>query len=132
MRTAKKRQAKMIEALMATKGHIGKSCRLVGITRKTHYDWLRSVPDYKEMYDDVEDDILDFSEEKLHDLIDGVYVEEITPEGERNVYKEKPCKTCIIFKLKTKGKKRGYGQEEENVSRNIPVILNIVAASAKK
>lgn len=89
--TLKKRA--MIEALKKVLGNVKKACDLVGIARQTHYDWCRDDPEYKSQYEDLDNLVLDFVEDRLHDRI---------REG---------SDACIIYFLKTKGKKRGYTEE---------------------
>ena len=85
----------MIEALEASLGVVTTACETVGISRKTHYEWLKIDPEYKEAVESVADIALDFAESQLHKQI---------KEGEVS---------STIFYLKTKGKKRGYVERTE-------------------
>ena len=77
------------------------ACKVVGISNKTHYNWLNNDPEYKDAVDSIQDYRLDQAERRLDELI-----------NDKNP-------TAIIFFLKTKGKKRGYveRQEVETVNR---------------
>jgi hypothetical protein len=86
----------MIEALEQSLGIVTTACKLVGITRDTHYRWLTEDEDYKAAVDSIQDITLDFAESQLHKQI---------KDGEV---------TSTIFYLKTKGKKRGYIERVEN------------------
>lgn len=85
----------MLEALESSLGVVTSACKNVGISRETHYRWLREDEDYKKAVDDLSNVALDYAESKLHSQIK----------------KENP--TAIIFYLKTKGKKRGYVERQE-------------------
>lgn len=85
----------MLKALEANLGIVTQSCSAVGISRQTHYNWLKDDKDYKKAVDELENVALDYAEGKLHSQIT----------------KENP--TAIIFYLKTKGKKRGYIERQE-------------------
>jgi hypothetical protein len=85
----------MLEALEKALGIVTQACKMVGIHRSTHYDWLNSDEEYKQAVQDLGDVALDFAESKLHKLIDS----------------GNPAAT--IFYLKTKGKHRGYVERQE-------------------
>ena len=84
-----------LEALEKTLGVVAPALREVGIARMTVKRWIDSDPDFKALYDEMDDLVLDFAESHLHKQIkDGI-----------------PAST--IFLLKTKGKKRGYVERTE-------------------
>jgi len=85
----------MVQALEKSLGIVTKACKVVGISRQTHYNWMEADADYKTAVEELSDVALDFAESKLHKLID---------EGN-------PAAT--IFYLKTKGKNRGYVERQE-------------------
>lgn len=85
----------MIEALEKTLGIVTTACKMVGINRSTHYEWLKEDEDYKKAVESLEDMTLDFAESKLHKLIEG---------GDTS---------ATIFFLKTKAKKRGYIERQQ-------------------
>lgn len=85
----------MLEALEKSLGVVTTACRMVDISRKTHYEWCRIDDVYKEAVDDIADIALDFAESQLHKQI---------KDGEVS---------STIFYLKTKGKKRGYIEKQE-------------------
>ena len=85
----------MIEALTKALGVVKMACESVGISRQTHYNWLKEDPAYKEACKNLPEVVLDFAEHHLHKLI-----------SEGN-----PAAT--IFFLKTKGKGRGYIERQE-------------------
>jgi hypothetical protein len=85
----------MIEAMEKSLGIVTSACKVVGIARQTHYEWMKKDEDYKSAIEAVADIAIDFGESHLHKLIkDG-----------------SPAAT--IFFLKTKGKKRGYVERQE-------------------
>lgn len=80
----------MIEALEKSLGIVTSACKAVGISRETHYRWLREDEEYKLAITSIEDIALDFAESQLHKQIQNGEV------------------SATIFYLKTKGKRRGY------------------------
>ena len=93
-KTDTKKEA-MLKALDKALGVVSTACKAVGISRDTHYRWLKQDIDYKRGVTELENVALDFAESHLHKLIqDG-----------------SPAAT--IFFLKTKGKKRGYVERQE-------------------
>lgn len=85
----------MIEALEKSLGIVTTACKSVGISRETHYRWLREDEEYKQEVEALSDVAIDFAESQLHKQIQ---------EGNS---------TATIFYLKTKGKKRGYVERQE-------------------
>lgn len=85
----------MLEALEKSLGIVTTACKTVGISRETHYRWLREDEAYKESVDSIADLTLDFVESQLHRQIQNGEV------------------TSTIFYLKTKGKKRGFIEKQE-------------------
>lgn len=92
--TKKARQEAMLAALEKSLGVVSTASRLCGITRKTHYLWMREDPKYKAQVDDMAEVALDFAESQLH----------------KNM--QKGSDAAVIFFLKTKGKKRGYVEQQ--------------------
>lgn len=85
----------MIEALEKSLGIVTTACKSVGISRQTHYEWMKEDAEYRSQVDGISDIALDFAESKLHKQI------------------ENNDTTATIFYLKTKGKKRGYVERTE-------------------
>ena len=85
----------MIQALTKSLGVVKMACESVGISRQTHYNWLKEDAAYKTACDNLPEVVLDFAEHHLHKLIS----------------QGNPAAT--IFLLKTKGKKRGYVERQE-------------------
>jgi len=85
----------LVEALEKSLGVVSTACKAAGISRDTHYRWLKEDPDYKAQVEELSEVAVDFAESHLHKLIkDG-----------------NPAAT--IFFLKTKGKNRGYVERQE-------------------
>jgi hypothetical protein len=89
------KKANMVEALTKALGVVKIACESCGISRQTHYNWLKEDPAYEEACKNLPEVVLDFAEHHLHKLI-----------SEGN-----PAAT--IFFLKTKGKHRGYIERQE-------------------
>ena len=91
----------MLEALEKSLGIVTTACKTVGITRKTHYEWLKKDEAYRASVESIEDMTLDFAESQLHKQI---------KDGNTS---------ATIFLLKCKGKQRGYIEKSENVITTI-------------
>jgi len=93
--TSTDKKKAMLEALEKSLGVITQACKVVGIDRKTHYNWMKADEEYKTAVEELSEVAIDFAESHLHKLIkDG-----------------NPAAT--IFFLKTKGKGRGYVERQE-------------------
>lgn len=105
----------MIEALEKSLGIVTTAAEQVGISRKTHYQWLKEDEEYKQEVESLTDAALDYAESKLFEKITGVEVVSgyDKESGEPITYTQPPSDTAIIFYLKTKGKKRGYIERTE-------------------
>ena len=99
----------MLEALEKSLGIVTTAAKIAGISRGTHYDWMKEDEDYKKAVEAVGDVVLDFAESQLHKQI-----------KDNNT-------SSTIFYLKTKGKKRGYIEAQEinlKSTKNFPEWLN--------
>ena len=103
------RKKAMIEALEKSLGVVTTACRNVGISRETHYRWLREDESYRKEAKELENVALDFAETQLHKQIN---------EGNTS---------ATIFYLKTKGKNRGYVERTEITGMDAePIIVRIL------
>jgi len=89
------RKKDLLDALERSLGIVSTACEKVGVDRKTHYNWMKDDPEYKEAVRAIEERTIDFAESHLHALI-----------------KDKNPAATIFF-LKTKGKNRGYVERQE-------------------
>ena len=101
-----KQQNDMIEALGNCYVNVSKASKIVGIDRTTHYLWLNNNQHYKQLFDDLQESMIDIAETMLMTNI------------------EDAKETSIIFFLKTKGKKRGYQEtlETTTIAPKAPII----------
>jgi len=93
-RTRSQKEA-MLDAMEKNLGIVTDSCRQIGISRDTHYRWLKEDKQYKKAIKDIENVALDFAESALH----------------QQIKKGNPLST--MFYLKCKAKKRGYIEQQE-------------------
>ncbi len=115
--TPKKRA--MIEALEKSLGVVTTASKKTGITRQSHYDWMREDKEYNIAVKELKGLALDFGESALIRRM---------KEG---------SDTAIIFFLKTQAKDRGYVEKSavdvttngENV--NAPVMITMGDAKKK-
>lgn len=103
----------MLDALVEAKGIVTSACAVVGIARKTHYEWYNEDDVYKEQVDDIQDIALDFAENRLYELI------------------EKGDTTATIFYLKTRGKRRGYIEKTEVQQSGSLTNINVTVDSGE-
>jgi hypothetical protein len=85
----------MLEALERHLAIITPACKELGISRDTHYRWLKEDKDYKKAVKDIDNVALDFAESALH----------------QQIKKGNPLST--MFYLKCKAKKRGYIEQQD-------------------
>lgn len=85
----------MLDALERSLGIVSTACEKAGVSRQTHYNWLKDDPEYKAAVDQIQESVIDFAESHLYKLI---------KEGNP---------AANIFYLKTKGKSRGYIERQE-------------------
>ena len=67
--TLEPKKANMVEALTKALGIVKLACESCGISRQTHYNWLKEDPAYKAACDNLPEVVLDFAEHHLHKLI---------------------------------------------------------------
>lgn len=102
----------MIEALERSLGVVTTACKNVGISRETHYRWMREDEAYKGAVQELGDVALDFAESQLHKQI---------KDGNT---------AATIFYLKTKGKKRGYIERQELQMSGDNIQINVHKADS--
>ncbi len=107
----KKQKSNFLKVIKKLMGNISQSCEKVGITRQVFYQWLSEDENFKRSYENQNEYEIDFAESKLmQEINDG------------NI-------TAIIFFLKTKGKKRGYVENNVDTSivvNNQPTTIEII------
>lgn len=91
----KDKKRAMLTALERSLGVVSSACKQVGISRWTHYDWLKKDDDYAKEVNAINEHAVDFVESNLYKLI------------------KNGNASATIFFLKTKGKKRGYIETQE-------------------
>ena len=85
----------MIQALESCLGLVTHACKKVGISRETHYKWLRQDEQYRLACEQVGEIVIDMAESSLYKQI-----------NQGNT-------AATIFYLKTRGKKRGYQEDQQ-------------------
>jgi len=96
---------KTLETLEKSFGVVTTACKNVGIARSTFYEWLKDE-EFKKSVNDIQNIALDMAESQLHkQILNG-------------------NTTATIFYLKTKGKKRGY-QENQAIDLNTTGEINV-------
>jgi hypothetical protein len=108
----KRKRGEMLQALRENNGVVLLALKKVGVHRNEHDDWLKNDPDYREVYNCIQEDQIDWVKTKMLERIDGARYEVMTEHGIQ-VLRDAPCKASSIFYLKTKGKSRGYVERQE-------------------
>lgn len=85
----------MIAALESCLGLVTHACKKAGISRVTHYKWLNEDEEYRLACEQVGEIVIDMAESSLYKQID---------QGNT---------AATIFYLKTRGKKRGYQEDQQ-------------------
>ena len=97
---------KLIEALEKSLGVVTTACKNVNLHRSTYYDWYNKDEEFKNKVDSIQNVALDFAESQLHKQI------------------QEGSTSATIFYLKTKGKIRGY-QENQSIDLNTSGEINV-------
>ena len=84
-----------IDLFGSNRCNISKTCKKIGISRCTYYNWIETDPEFANDVEDAREELIDDVEDKLIALIN------------------KGDVPSTIFFLKTKGKKRGYVEKTE-------------------
>jgi len=122
-------QLNIIEIYRNKSCNISETCIAGQITRPTFYNWVNNNPLFKSAVEDIDEEDLDFAESQLRFLMKGQYIlrhkkdkdgnpipGEYELDAEGNPIREyiTPIDNAsVMFKLKTKGKKRGYVYRQE-------------------
>ena len=108
------------EVATATGGNLSDMARRLGCSRSVIYNWVRDDEKFSDIMEDVRESMIDLAESQLIKLIEGVPIyakvddEETGQKSERLTgWQVRPDSTLLIFFLKTKGKSRGYDQNEK-------------------
>lgn len=109
------KQEKFLEVYKLKGGNISEACKATGISRETHYAWLKSdnsdnldkKNSYKQAFDEAT--------EALHDFVESKLMKSINDGDVR----------CILFYCETKLKHRGYTKKTE-IEQSGATQLNVV------
>ena len=104
----------MIAALEACLGLVTHACKKVGISRWTHYQWLKDDEEYRQKCEAVSELVIDIAESSLFKQI-----------AQHNT-------AATIFFLKTRGKKRGYQEDQQLMIQPKHEIVLTYDAEAKE
>ena len=111
-RIARQKKA-LIKALEKNLGVITYACKDVKVTRNTFYKYMREDPEFKKEAEAIDDVALDYVEKALHSQIkDG-------------------STAATIFYLKTKGRKRGYIEKQNNPLGDNVKSITVTVEGAK-
>ena len=103
----------MLQALTTSLGNVTEAAAAVGMSRETHYDWLKNDPEYNAAVVSLKNVALDFAESQLKKLMEGAERQALTHDGDVVTIKDAPNTSAVIFYLKTQGKQRGYIERQE-------------------
>jgi hypothetical protein len=106
--TNRQNKKKFIEALKANLFVVQRAVEETGIARSSHYKWLKEDEDYKREIEEIGEIQFDFVENELLKKI---------KEGDNQ---------SILFYLKTKGKKFGYGENLDVTTNGKDMSVDII------
>lgn len=98
--TRDRKQKKFLKALEKTLGVVSAAARIAKMSPDTHYNWLKTCPDYAEKYNQIKEIAIDFAETSLFKQI------------------ENQDTAATIFYLKTQAKSRGYIEQDKVINVN--------------
>lgn len=88
-------KAELLQCLERRLGVVTNACKDAGVSRSQYYEWKKNDPEFAAAVEEIQDVALDFVETKLFSNINL---------GDTS---------SILFYLRTKGIKRGYGDRQE-------------------
>ena len=91
-----KKKKTFLELYAKNNCNIALTCQKINIDRKTYYNWIKSDKQFDEECDNLREGLIDYAESMLMNKI-----------MEGNI-------TAIIFFLKTRGKTRGYSEQQND------------------
>ena len=112
----------MLKALELTEGNVSKAVTKANVGRRQHYQWLKDDEAYKEAVSDINESLVDLSEELLRRRGKGYEYTETSIETDADGKVVKKVITtkrmaenvdAIKAHLSAKGRERGYGTKIE-------------------
>lgn len=100
---------KFIEQLRLNKNNVSAACRTLEISYNTYRNHYNTNEDFRRRVDELGEELLDFVEGKMFQIIEKI---------------DKGAPGLIMFYLKTKGKHRGYGDDNGD-DDSTPSTINI-------
>jgi predicted DNA-binding transcriptional regulator AlpA len=98
---------KLIEALEKSLGIVTEACDKASLSRTQFYKWYKEDEHFKKQVDNIEGKFIDFAETHLKKQI------------------ENDNTQATIFYLKTRGRRRGYGDSLDITSGDEPITINV-------
>ena len=95
----------LLKALEKSLGIVTEACQKAGLSRTQHYKWYKEDEEYRKAVQEIDGIFIDFAETHLKEQI------------------EKGSTPATIFYLKTRGKKRGYGDSLDITSNDEPITI---------
>ena len=97
----------LLKSLQKSLGIVTEACNKSGLSRTQHYKWYKEDEDYRKAVQEIDGMFIDFAETHLKEQI------------------EKGSTPATIFYLKTRGKKRGYGDSLDLTSGEEPFKISV-------
>lgn len=106
------------------------ACRKKKVGPSEAYTWRKEDPEWNTLVEAAleirTEMLLDHSESKMFERIDGVYT---TRKDGKTVYKVLPDTTMIMYHTSNKGKHRGYGKTTIETDPNHPLKLEVTVTN---
>ena len=98
---------KLIDALEKSLGIVTEACEKAQLSRTQFYKWYKEDKKFRQQVDSIEGKFIDFTETHLKEQIKNNNTQ------------------ATIFYLKTRGRKRGYGDSLDITSGEEPITINV-------
>ena len=107
IRGKRAKKAALLRSLKNNLGNVTNACSVAGVSRRTFYNYKSEDPSFALEAEDIGEGSIDFVESELLKQIDRGSIR------------------AIIFFLKSKGRRRGYGNEPERTEKEEQRIMGI-------
>jgi len=98
---------KLLKALEKSLGIVTEACEKSNLSRTQFYKWYKEDKEFKESVESIEGKFIDFAETHLKQQIANDNTQ------------------ATIFYLRTRGRKRGYGDSLDITSNEEPITINV-------
>lgn len=121
-RTARNKK-KMLEALKENNAVVSVAADIVGIHRRTHYEWLNTDPEYAEEVDDARERARDFVDQQMYKRIEEGS-DRLIQFYQQSINRDRGYTIKNEIDVTTKGKSLNAGMTDEELERRKRELLD--------